>query len=181
MATEERVAIVDLAAAVKAHQAFLLGPTETSDELTPTEQEAVVAQQRKLRRLQERFFREKNRLSEAERTAMQEQVRQEIVALQELYSRHTRALFERQKWSATDNVVQHLRERVREFGQERKLSLLLDRSDRQILYRDPALTPETPTAAVDPAQTVDLTQALIDWLREKDRSLAPTGSAVSGS
>lgn len=189
MAAEERVVLVDLAAVVKAHQAFLLGAGKST--LAPTGQEAaaIAQQQHKLRTLQERLSRDASRLSEAERKALQEQVKQAITALQDLYGQEMKALIARRRWASDDIIAAHLRERVQEFGKERGLPVILDRSDQQVLYRDPAGKAESPAKAVDPARpvlsgadgTVDLTQALIDWLREKDRDLAPpAGPPASG-
>lgn len=174
MAAEERIALIDMDAAAKAHQAFLLGGGGEIG-ITPKEQatEAVADPGRKLRTLQGRLSRDASRLSEAERTALKEQITQEIVALQEQYSLETKALFERRKWASVDILMPYVQERVKEFGKARGLPVIVTRSDELVLYRDPA-------RAVGPtAERVDLTQAFIDWLQAhaKDHSPAPPAEA----
>jgi hypothetical protein len=163
-AAAEQVGVINLPEVVKVHWAFLIAPGLDPHAPAGPDPNVVEAHQKRLRSLRERLGRERSRMDPEQKKSLEQEILAETETLQTLWAKVTRDVADKVRWRSRDVFFPHLAERIGEFAHERGLALIIDQVEGRPVYRDPALAGEIS------GERVELTESLIEWLRQKDGS-----------
>ena len=167
----DTVAVVDARELSEAYYNIMNGPG--LDPKTPVghEPEVVLKAERELQRLKAEYASARaTGLSPEARAAYEKKLVEKNGALQALYGKSWRDTVELVKWRSRDLLVIRLLGRIEQYAQEQGIALILNQENGNEMFRREGWS----GASLNP---FDITQPLIQWLRQKEESERPPGPA----
>ncbi len=168
-AAEDLVGAVNFQEVIEVYDSIMNAPGSDPNTQVGPDPEEVRKLERELRKLKADYARERPGLSPEAKAAHEKRLTEKSAELQRLHSKTLKDVYDMARWRSPEILGARLGERIREYGEEHRYAVILDKERGDLLFQREGWS----GPSSDP---VEITGPLIEWLRHKEESARPARS-----